>query len=372
MKRTSILIVLLLLLAATHTIVDAQKRVIKYEGGRKKGVVASQDSLKKIDSLSPSVDTSLMMVADTLAVKDSLLKIDTKRGVDTSFLSKTTLSPKLNIETKPKTKKWNLTQDTIPAGKLTLLSLIPGVGQVYNRQYWKVPVIYGVIGGFVAGGIISSNSYNNYKADWQRTVNLNMPQNVQDAARARMDREGTTRTLLYSMAAATYLYQVADATFNYRGKVDHIRKATTLAAIFPGAGFVYTRTYWRLPIYYGGFITLASVIDFNNRSYERYSRAYNSMTDNDPTTHDEFNGRYSADALRNTRNQYRRNRDLGIIAILGAYVLSIVDTHVIATLKNWDVSPNLNVSIEPTVINNSIHKASVVPSGAGLSMKLKF
>ena len=36
-------------------------------------------------------------------------------------------------------------------------SLVPGVGQYYNQQYWKIPIIYG---GFT--GLIYYASYNNY------------------------------------------------------------------------------------------------------------------------------------------------------------------------------------------------------------------
>lgn len=355
-----------MILMTSLAVVTAQQRVVRYEGGRKKAV----DSTSRVDT-SMSKD-----MQDSLSQQDSLRReAGDSLGVDTTFLQQSKLASvkgKDSLSLKPKHRGWSFTQDTIKAGSVTLLSFVPGLGQVYNRQYWKVPVVYGLIGGFVAGGLISTNSYNKYKADWERAVNLKLPQYQQDIAQAKMRNEGTVRTVFYSLAVATYLYQVADATFNYRGKVDHIRKATTLAAIFPGAGFIYTRTYWRLPIYYGGFLALATVIDYNDRSYQRYATAYNAMTDGDPTTNDEFHGRYTPDALQNIRNQYRRNRDLGIIAIVGAYILSIVDTHVIATLKNWDISPDLSMTVEPTVINNSMQRASTVPSGAGLSMKLRF
>ncbi len=44
-------------------------------------------------------------------------------------------------------------------GKATLRSLIlPGWGQAYNREYWKIPIVYGVIG-TVAGFYIYNNTW---------------------------------------------------------------------------------------------------------------------------------------------------------------------------------------------------------------------
>lgn len=343
------------------SIACAQQRTVRYEAGRKKVITATDSTLKR-DSL---------LLVDSLYLADSLTRKRDSLLLDKSHLASTIL-PKIKTELNRDKRKFNLTQDTISQGRFTLLSLIPGVGQIYNRQYWKVPVFYAAIGGFTAGSLISSNNYSKYKSDWERSVDLRLPQALQDRAKSKMDNEGTVRTVLFSMAVASYLYQLTDAAFNYRGKTDHIRKATTLALTFPGAGFVYTRTYWRLPIYYGGFIVLGSVVDYNNRSYERFAKAYDALTDGDPNTVDEFNGRYSADMLQNARNSYRRNRDFGIICLIGAYLLSVVDTHVIATLKNWDVSPDLSIRVEPTVINNRVHWANNVPTGAGLSLKITF
>lgn len=272
--------------------------------------------------------------------------------------------------------KFRITQDTIAAGRHTIFSLVaPGFGQIYNRQAWKLPILYGGVGGFLTGGILFHNKHKEYKAEYQRTVDLRLPPDVQKRAQTRMRNAGSGQTLMYAMAGATYLYFVADAVFNYRGPVNPVRKATTLAAIFPGMGFVYTKTYWRIPIYYGGFIALATVIDYNNRNYQRYKTAYDALTDGNPSTVDEFNGRYSPELLSRVRSAYRRDRDLAIIGMAAAYLLSVVDTYVIASLKNWDVDENLSVRVEPTMIDTRLNGRTLSPSQGnsyGLALKLRF
>ena len=66
--------------------------------------------------------------------------------------------------------------------------------------------------------------------------------------------------------------------------------------------------------------------------------------ENPASSTDEFKGRYSADFLKNLKNNYRRNRDLSIIATAGLYILQIVEH-----LKDFDVSDDLSMRIEPAV-----------------------
>lgn len=54
--------------------------------------------------------------------------------------------------------------------------ILPGWGQVQNRQIWKVPIIYGLLGGITWYSIQLHKSYNDYKAAY---YNLN-PQTPDD------------------------------------------------------------------------------------------------------------------------------------------------------------------------------------------------
>jgi hypothetical protein len=54
-------------------------------------------------------------------------------------------------------------------------ALVPGLGQLYNRQYWKVPVVYvglGVAGYFI---IDNENNYQSYRKAYIGRINNNNP-----------------------------------------------------------------------------------------------------------------------------------------------------------------------------------------------------
>jgi len=63
---------------------------------------------------------------------------------------------------------------------------------------------------------------------------------------------------------------------------------------------------------------------------------------------------------------YKRYRDLSYIGIAGWYLFSILDANVDASLFNYDVGPNLNLSLAPMQMR--------LPGGyvgAGLNVDLK-
>ncbi len=47
--------------------------------------------------------------------------------------------------------------------KATLYALIPGLGQIYNRKYWKLPLLYGGLGATLYGLNWNIKNYNKYK-----------------------------------------------------------------------------------------------------------------------------------------------------------------------------------------------------------------
>lgn len=155
-------------------------------------------------------------------------------------------------------------------------------------------------------------------------------------------------------------------------------KATWLAVVFPGAGQIYNRKYWKLPIIYGGFAGCAYALSWNSKMYKDYSRAYVDIMDKDPNTNSwqdllPPNYRYNEEQLKTTiknrKDTFRRYRDLSIFAFIGVYLISIIDAYVDAELSNFDITPDLSMKVEPTVINNQFNSNQ---KAVGIQCVLRF
>lgn len=265
-------------------------------------------------------------------------------------------------------------RDSIPISRMCLYSMaVPGFGQLYNEQYWKIPVAYATLGASIAGAVIQNKHYSTYKTQYDRLIRQNAPRAELDPVQTRMIQYNTRRQLLFAAAAVSYIYFIGDGAVNYPGSTSSVKKATTLSTICPGAGQFYNKSYWKVPIVLGGFATMAYIIDFNNRGYQRFKLAYDLITDGDPGTVDEFNGRYDGNPefVRNYRNMYRRNRDLSIIMTGALYLLNIVDAHVDAQLKDYDISDDLVFNVEPT-LTNFYSMRSGYNNLFGMSFNIKF
>lgn len=138
-------------------------------------------------------------------------------------------------------------------------------------------------------------------------------------------------------------------------------RAMWLALVFPGGGQIYNRKYWKLPIFYGGYLGCMYALTWNNMMLRDYSQAYLDIMDDNPNTASYMNmlppnynisGREERfkTIFKNKKDRYRKYRDLSIFAFIGVYALSIVDAYVDAELSSFDISPSLSLNLQPTVI----------------------
>ena len=280
--------------------------------------------------------------------------------------------------------------DSINISKISWISAVaPGFGQIYNKQYWKLPILYSTVGAGITMGVIENKKYQDYKRQVTAITNISTTRTEElDALQTQMIRHNTRRQLYLIGAIASYIYFIGDAAVNYNGKIpaSRVKKATTLSMICPGAGQIYNGSYWKAPIVIGGFASMVYVIDWNNRGYQRFRTAYNLRVDYDnalkeynaatdktgltkPSPTDEFRGRYTADYLKNLKTSYRRNRDLSIIITAGVYLFNVIDAHVDAHLRDYDISDDLSMDVQPHIGNvYTAQSGSINTYGLGINI----
>ena len=163
------------------------------------------------------------------------------------------------------------------------------------------------------------------------------------------------------------------------------KRAMWLALVLPGAGQIYNRKYWKLPIIYGGFVGCAYAMSWNNQMYHDYSQAYLDIMDDDPNTRsynqflhlgaqiDASNIERYKEIFRKRKDRYRRWRDMSMFVMIGVYAFSVIDAYVDASLSEFDISDDLSLRVEPTVINNNQRTRNPLRSSTlGLQCSLTF
>lgn len=144
------------------------------------------------------------------------------------------------------------------------------------------------------------------------------------------------------------------------------RKALFYSAVLPGMGQAYNRKYWKIPLVYGGFGFLIYVDAFYQSEYLKYREQLFGII-NDPNSGGVSPEGLTEDQLRTLVNQSRRERDFFLIITGFWYILQMVDAHIDAHLKEFDLNPKLQVRIEP-MMENSMQ----LGRSTGIALKLRF
>lgn len=80
------------------------------------------------------------------------------------LLNEAAAIPSVDSIPQPPTKKQNrydsMSLKHSPRTAAIRSALVPGLGQIYNKKYWKLPIVYGALGG--CAGVFAYN-LNNYK-----------------------------------------------------------------------------------------------------------------------------------------------------------------------------------------------------------------
>lgn len=103
--------------------------------------------------------------------------------------------------------------------KATIMSAaLPGLGQVYNKKYWKVPIIWGGIGTSLYFGFSNQKSFTKFRKAYGNRIDDDPSTTDEyedvlspEGLKANMDYHQKNRDLSFVIAGVLYILNVVDA-----------------------------------------------------------------------------------------------------------------------------------------------------------------
>ena len=235
-------------------------------------------------------------------------------------------------------------------------AILPGSAQIYNRDYWKLPVVYGGIGALAGTGGYYLHKYKKTKVIYDKYMEVSkyyeslhgIPYPFEAPPLDLKSKQ--TGTWLLAGAGLIYWASLLDGVVNYhKDDHPHAGRAALYSALLPGLGQIYNGELFKAPIYWGCLMGSVYFLSTNNINYKRFKRIHNESTSNDPAI--SGNVPIDAETAKWYRDVYRRYRDYSIVATALFYVLQIIDANVFAYMHDFEVTDDLSMNIEPALIS---------------------
>ena len=243
-------------------------------------------------------------------------------------------------------------KQTIEIGTMFMGSVFaPGTAQIYNKDYWKLPIVYGGIGTLAGTGGYYLHRYN----------------------KSGNPSDKTTGTWLLAGAGLVYWGSLMDGVISYESDIDPLPgRATMYSALLPGLGQIYNGELFKVPIYWGGLLVSSHLLVKYNTNYKRFKRIHNEATSTDP----EISGNVpiNGETAKWYRDVYRRYRDYSIVATVLVYALQVLDANVFAYMHDFEVTDDISMNIEPALISPyneyAMHTGPVNPMNNAFGMRV--
>lgn len=248
--------------------------------------------------------------------------------------------------------------------------VLPGAAQIYNKDYWKLPIIYGGIGALAGTGGYYMHKYNtSVKAYDKFTLDKSAFETANGyeypfTAPAIDTKAKNTATWLFIGAGLVYWGSLLDGVISYESpKSPDPGRAALYSILLPGLGQIYNGELFKVPIYWGCLACSTYFLVTHNTNYVRFKRIHNEATSTDPN----INGNVPipAETAKWYRDVYRRYRDYSIVATAAFYLLQVIDANVFAYMHDFEVDDDISINLEPSVIApNSAYALNMPYNGA--------
>ncbi|MES3016926.1 MAG: DUF5683 domain-containing protein [Bacteroidota bacterium] len=147
------------------------------------------------------------------------------------------------------------------------------------------------------------------------------------------------------------------------------RIAARRSAILPGLGQIYNKRWWKVPLVYGGFFGIGLVYEFNQRQYKIFLTEAQYRQEAPSKANPAWKA-YTTEGIIGIKDDYRRSRDLSILAGVAFYAVQIIDAYIDAKFFRFDVSNDLSIKVDPLIQPAQIYNAAS-PATTTIGFKVK-
>ena len=175
--------------------------------------------------------------------------------------------------------------------------------------------------------------------------------------------------LLFILFTSTSFASKDDTTAVVQDTLHSVKKAVILSVVAPGAGQIYNhiampkgkkKAFWKVPLIYGALGASTYFLIYNQIEQKNYKEEYTLRQDN--ITSPNY-AQFTDAGILSLYNQHLDWRDLSILGVAVVYFIQIIDAGVEAHFVSFDISEDLSLKLEPTLLNYRI---------AGLKMSFNF
>jgi hypothetical protein len=164
--------------------------------------------------LASTFRVSAQQVSQSVNVRDSSLILDESNSRHTAFGLGDLASPAETVSVR---------QTKSPAKAVLFSALVPGLGQIYTKSYWTLPIIWGLGAYYIHEWIKNNNQYSVYRDQYFNSINPSNPlgdleiKNLRDFYRDQRDSYAVYFGIVYLanlvhafVAASLYDFDVSD------------------------------------------------------------------------------------------------------------------------------------------------------------------
>jgi hypothetical protein len=151
------------------------------------------------------------------------------------------------------------------------------------------------------------------------------------------ERDSTTKEKTF-VPLGSMMQTPTTATRKTQGEMTKSPVLALALSLIPGLGQIYVESYWKAPIFLGGFGTAVGFLIYNTAQLSEANRLLGALVDaTSPLGTRQF--------LTRRREIFRDYRDISIVSMIGVIGLAAIDAYVGAHLFDFDVSDELKATL---------------------------